>query len=320
MVVVVSNFIENLGKNIERYPALAYLFSLSFFLCFPVVHTAKFQVEDGTVFLQQEQLFGGELILLESSSSSYFLNHKEFSKIQGSNLEMAVVSVYSPNPIYISQTESSYPDWRESLRSYFRPKTLAWKRQRFTIQREELNEAKRLRLPSAVKEKLGSVEDLKKQQERKITKEVLGRVNGMVDSFCYQLPVNSKRVSPYGRARRLASGKTYYHTGLDLRAWLGTPIYSMGPGEVAYNGFMTSPGNNVMLDHGGGLFSRYMHFSKFGKITAGKRIPANYQIGNSGSTGRSQAAHLHFEIIWKGNHAAPEKFINKWRDRVCNNN
>ncbi|MEC9282137.1 MAG: M23 family metallopeptidase [Bdellovibrionota bacterium] len=320
MVGVFSSFIENLGKNIQRYPVTAYLCTLCFFLCFPVVHTAKFQLEDTKSYLQQEQLFGGELILLKKSDTPYFLNHKEFSKIQDSDLEMAVVSVYSPNPIYISQAESSYPDWRESLRSYFRSKTLSWKRQRFSIQREELQEARSLRLPSSVKDKLSSVEDQQKKLERKITKEVLGRVNGPVDSFCYQLPVDSKRVSPYGRARRLPSGKTYYHTGLDLRAWLGTPIYSMGPGEVAYSGFMTSPGNNVMLDHGGGLFSRYMHFSKFGDIQPGIRIPANYKIGNSGSTGRSQAAHLHFEIIWKGNHASPEKFITKWRDKVCNKN
>ena len=87
-------------------------------------------------------------------------------------------------------------------------------------------------------------------------------------------------------------------------------------GTVVFAGHMTVPGNNVILSHGSGLFSRYLHLSEI-KVELGERVPASKVIGLAGATGRVEAAHLHWEMIWKGQYADPLMLLEDWQ-QVCN--
>lgn len=267
-------------------------------------------------FIPALEWLAGDLILVSSKPRPLFLNHQSFSLIHDKQLQMAVPSVYSPKTSVISHIKLPLTNWREGFRNKFRAPQILWQRQILQLQREDLEQARDLRLPSSVSSELDKISEEQRKKEWQLSREILADSQGILKPQCFRLPVQSLELSPYGRPRRLSNGKSYYHTGLDLRAWEGTPIRSMGNGRIAYQGFMSSPGNNVILDHGGGLFSRYMHFSSFGEQQENQTVARGEVIGFSGSTGRSQAAHLHFEIIWKGNHASPRHFLRRW-EPIC---
>ncbi|MFK8139180.1 MAG: M23 family metallopeptidase [Bdellovibrionales bacterium] len=286
-------------------------------LCFfPSKHTADTQISFDTPFIQGSLVNAGELILLDTELP-LMLDKRSFSKIQGTSFKMAAAGLYSPDTVYIHYTEPPKSNWRESLRSYFRGPKNNWFKQALRVNKPDLDQSEDLRLPSTVIKKLESASDLQKKKDRMKTREVLSRRTGDVTKLCFKKPVRNIRTSKYGSPRTLPSGRQYYHSGVDLRAWTGASIYSAGSGIVALAELMIVPGNNVIIDHGGGLFSRYMHFSEI-TTEAGARTIAGTRIGKSGTTGRSNAPHLHWEMIWKGTRINPLQFVKAW-DSVCLN-
>ena len=98
------------------------------------------------------------------------------------------------------------------------------------------------------------------------------------------------RIDPFTKARKK-------HFGMDFTAPRGTPIYATGDGVVkradnSASGF----GKHVRIDHGFGYVSLYAHMSKY-NVRKGQKIKRGDIIGFVGSTGRSQAPHLHYEIL-----------------------
>ena len=87
----------------------------------------------------------------------------------------------------------------------------------------------------------------------------------------------------------------HWHSGIDLAAASGTPVFATLGGTVTV---ILSPGGyglHVIIDHGGGLSSLYGHLSAVDVMT-GEVVVAGEQIGAVGSTGNSTGPHLHFEI------------------------
>lgn len=82
------------------------------------------------------------------------------------------------------------------------------------------------------------------------------------------------------------------HKGIDLRARTGTPIYSIADGRVVIAKRMVFEGNFVLVEHGQGIFSGYMHLSKI-NVRKNKKIRSGQLIGYSGATGAVSGAHLH---------------------------
>ena len=96
-----------------------------------------------------------------------------------------------------------------------------------------------------------------------------------------------------------------WHSGADIRAKPGTPVFSAGDGIVIFAGRQGGYGNVIYVDHGGGVVTRYAHLrrietKKDAVITAGTRI------GQVGSTGRATGPHLHFEVRIDGHPVAPQ--------------
>ena len=89
-----------------------------------------------------------------------------------------------------------------------------------------------------------------------------------------------------------SSGK---HTGLDFRASTGTPVYSIGDGQVFDTGYNSAYGNYVEIYHGNNIYSFYAHASRV-QVSAGQRVSKGQQIMLSGATGNVTGPHLHFEI------------------------
>lgn len=98
------------------------------------------------------------------------------------------------------------------------------------------------------------------------------------------------------------------HNGIDLGASSGTPIYSAGPGTVTYVGWYGTGGNSVIVSHGNGVRTIYMHQSQTA-ATVGQSVSAGTLIGYVGSTGLSTGPHLHFQIEINNTPVNPRNFF-----------
>jgi murein DD-endopeptidase MepM/ murein hydrolase activator NlpD len=85
------------------------------------------------------------------------------------------------------------------------------------------------------------------------------------------------------------------HAGIDIGAPTGAPIYAAKGGVVSYAGVMGGYGNIVVVDHGGGMTTRYAHQSRLA-ASVGQTVRPGDQIGYVGSTGNVTGPHLHFEV------------------------
>ncbi|WP_228703666.1 peptidoglycan DD-metalloendopeptidase family protein [Kangiella sediminilitoris] len=94
------------------------------------------------------------------------------------------------------------------------------------------------------------------------------------------------------------------HRGTDYRAPIGTPVRSAGDGRVVKSSYNRFNGNYVFIQHGGNITTKYLHFSKRA-VRTGERVKQGQIIGYVGSTGMSQAPHLHYEFVVNGVHRNP---------------
>jgi murein DD-endopeptidase MepM/ murein hydrolase activator NlpD len=114
--------------------------------------------------------------------------------------------------------------------------------------------------------------------------------------------------SPFGFRNHPILHEWLMHTGQDLAAPLGTPIYAAAVGRVTTAALNGTAGNQVILDHAGGVQSVYDHLSIIG-ARVGEQVRAGQLLGKVGSTGRSTGAHLHFEIRLHGQPIDPVPFM-----------
>ncbi|QED37576.1 M23 family metallopeptidase [Antarcticibacterium arcticum] len=99
-----------------------------------------------------------------------------------------------------------------------------------------------------------------------------------------------------------------FHYGMDFTAPRGTPVYATGDGRIERaDNRATGYGNHIRLDHGYGYTSLYAHLYKY-NVRVGQRVKRGDVIGFVGSTGRSEAPHLHYEIYKDGERINPINF------------
>ena len=98
------------------------------------------------------------------------------------------------------------------------------------------------------------------------------------------------------------------HRGTDIPAPEGTPILAAHSGTVLVSGWNDSYGNQVLLDNGAGLSTRYAHMTQTA-VTAGEAVTAGQVIGYVGSTGDSTGNHLHFEVMQNGVRMNPLELV-----------
>jgi murein DD-endopeptidase MepM/ murein hydrolase activator NlpD len=100
-----------------------------------------------------------------------------------------------------------------------------------------------------------------------------------------------------------------YHQGLDLAAPTGAPIYAARGGTVIISGYNGSAGYWVVIAHGGGLVTKYMHAYQQPNVSAGQSVSAGDLIAGVGNTGNSFGAHLHFQLEINGVAVDPYPFL-----------
>ncbi len=113
----------------------------------------------------------------------------------------------------------------------------------------------------------------------------------------------------FGDNRVVNGTKHYRHAGLDYRAAMGTPVRAINDGIVALSGEQWTPGQTVCIDHGGGVFSKYLHLSER-RVREGDSVRRGQLIGLSGhSGGQKPPPHLHLDLVASGIHVDPKNFM-----------
>jgi murein DD-endopeptidase MepM/ murein hydrolase activator NlpD len=122
------------------------------------------------------------------------------------------------------------------------------------------------------------------------------------------LPAQGWISSEFGHRINPFSGRKTFHAGLDIANFTGTPVYSPADGVVSFAGPRGGYGNVVQIDHGFGIITRYGHNSRI-VVKRGDRVRRGEKIAEIGSTGRSTAPHLHYEVVLNGKPVNPRPFI-----------
>lgn len=123
--------------------------------------------------------------------------------------------------------------------------------------------------------------------------------------FIHPCPGMTYQSSYFGEVRSFDSRP---HKGNDYAAPTGTPTYAAAAGTVITAGWSNSAGNWVVISHGNGLVTKYMHHSSI-CVSAGQRVAKGQQIGYVGSTGYSTGAHLHFQVELNGTPVNPNNYM-----------
>ena len=114
--------------------------------------------------------------------------------------------------------------------------------------------------------------------------------------LCWPLPGHTYISCHFGEVDAFGNAG---HRGTDIPAPEGTPILAAHSGTVLVSGWNDSYGNQVLLDSGTGLSTRYAHMTAF-IVTSGQTVTAGQTLGYVGSTGDSTGNHLHFEVMLNG--------------------
>lgn len=123
-------------------------------------------------------------------------------------------------------------------------------------------------------------------------------------------PVPSSRTvtSPYGYRIHPISGVRKLHDGMDIAGPIGSSIVAAQSGTVLLSAYSSTAGNWIIIDHGNGLVTVYMHNTS-NLVAAGARVSKGQHIANMGSTGTSTGSHLHFCVRVNGTYVDPMTYL-----------
>jgi murein DD-endopeptidase MepM/ murein hydrolase activator NlpD len=139
-------------------------------------------------------------------------------------------------------------------------------------------------------------QDLKraKEEERRL-EAIWEKVSPRRWSGSFLLPLEHEISTPFGTMRIMNEEMRSVHRGIDIRGSEGDTIRASNDGVVVLAEELFFGGNTVILDHGTGIYTIYMHLSKFA-VAVGDIVPKDGVIGYVGSTGRASGPHLHFSV------------------------
>lgn len=237
-------------------------------------------------------------VLMESENMGDFLNKAEY---------VSQISEYDRNELIRYQdTVEDVQKKEEQIQTEY--KELDTLQTELISQQEEVqtlidsNEAKLSEIQSQIDENSALLQQLQAQaeQEKRVQDESDGTTwidggpnvitgNGF---FTHPCPGYSYQSSYFGEVR---SFDPVPHKGHDYAAPAGTPTYAAAAGRVTTAGWSYSAGNWVVIDHGNGLVTKYMHHSAL-CVTQGQYVEKGQQIGAVGTTGYSTGNHLHFQV------------------------
>ena len=129
-------------------------------------------------------------------------------------------------------------------------------------------------------------------------------------SMMWPCPSSKRVTSDYGPRTSPTNGASSNHKGIDIGAAYGADIVAADGGTVLVATYSSSGGNYVIIDHGGGLCTVYMHASSL-TVSAGQTVSKGQVIAKVGSTGISTGNHLHFGVTLNGVYVSPWGYVSQ---------
>lgn len=127
-------------------------------------------------------------------------------------------------------------------------------------------------------------------------------------SFIWPCPSSSRITSGFGGRSSPTEGASSNHKGIDIGASSGSDIVAAADGTVTISTYSYSAGNYIMINHGGGVSTVYMHCSKL-LVSVGETVKKGQVIAKVGSTGYSTGPHLHFGVRVNGAYVNPSQYV-----------
>jgi len=121
-------------------------------------------------------------------------------------------------------------------------------------------------------------------------------------------PVRGAITAGFGERMDPFTGEDAFHEGIDIAAAAGTPVVAAADGILFQAGPDRGYGNELLIDHGFGLATKYGHLSRL-YVTIGEKVKRGQVIGTVGMTGRATGPHLHYEVICHDARVNPMKYL-----------
>lgn len=262
-------------------------------------------------------------ILLSSSSFSEMLNKAEYIE-QVSAYDRQMLNQYEVTKVKVEKLEKELSDQKQILETVRADVQKQQDEMKGLIdeKKEEISEYETdiANKEKAIKEYedmiaeqdgiIGALEAAvasakKKQQQMGVSNNSASYGGG---TFCWPAPSYTRISDDYGWRTHPTLGVQQFHNGVDMASPSGSPILAAADGVVVAASYNATMGNYVMIDHGGGLFTIYMHASAL-FVSSGNVVSAGDEIAAVGSTGRSTGPHLHFGVRLNGSYVSPWNYL-----------
>lgn len=155
-------------------------------------------------------------------------------------------------------------------------------------------------------EEIAALEKAVAEEKARLEAENARKYNGGM--FAWPCPSYTRISDEYGNRTHPILGIQQFHNGLDMAAPGGSAILAAYDGDVVAAAYSSSMGNYIMIDHGSGLYTIYMHCSAL-YVSKGQAVTKGQNIAAVGSTGRSTGNHLHFSVRLNGNYVSPWNYL-----------
>lgn len=238
-----------------------------------------------------------ELALVDLNSQ------KELQQMQIDNLTVLVANKAAYMEELTSKlgvTEEQYFEFYEEIESK-------------ELQIADLEEKEKKRIEEEERKRREEEERLRREEEERKRREEELKKLGLtdetsIDNMIWPFPGDPNIYSYFGNRISPITGKQEYHSGIDIGGAQGADIVASLAGQVIKATWTTMNGNHVVIDHGNGVQTYYLHASKL-LVKAGDYVKQGQVIMKCGSTGWSTGPHLHFTIRINGTPVDPCKYV-----------
>lgn len=163
---------------------------------------------------------------------------------------------------------------------------------------------------AAQTELIGQLEAAVAEEKRKLLAESGEVITYDGGVFKWPAPSYTKISSEYGNRMHPTLGVPLFHNGVDMAAPSGSKILAAYDGKVVASDYSATMGNYIMIDHGDGLYTIYMHASAL-YVSKDDIVIKGEHIAAVGSTGRSTGPHLHFSVRLNGSYVSPWNYLSQ---------
>lgn len=260
------------------------------------------------------------VLLLESESLADMLNRSEYAAQMLSydrKMRNELEEIRETIAVQKAELEKEKAEQEEMLAELEEQKNavnraINAKSQEIASYRNQISEASGQQ--SEYKEQLAEQEKLLEQIEKQIAQAAAARAamedgDGGASGFVWPCPASHRITSSFGPRQAPIPGASTYHRGIDVGASSGSAIVAAVSGRVTTAAYSSSAGNYVVISHGQGVSTVYMHASVL-YVTEGEKVSQGQKIAAVGSTGYSTGPHLHFGVIVNGSYVNPLKYVN----------